>query len=143
MDSSLRIPLESKVIQDQQAETWIFTTENGDKEKKNHLEKLGIKVYIAGTSQVNPHDVLKILGENLVSSLLIEGGGTINAAFLEHKLVDKAIIYMAPKLIGGQNSPSFFGGTGIEKMADAIELTNLMVAQIGPDFKFTSYPKYE
>jgi diaminohydroxyphosphoribosylaminopyrimidine deaminase/5-amino-6-(5-phosphoribosylamino)uracil reductase len=143
MDSSLRIPLESKVIQDQQAETWIFTTEASDADKKKHLEKLGIKVYIAGTSQVSPLDVLKILGENLVSSLLIEGGGTINAAFLENKLVDKAVIYMAPKLIGGQNSQSFFGGTGIEKMADAIQLTKLTVDQIGPDFKFTSYPKYE
>jgi diaminohydroxyphosphoribosylaminopyrimidine deaminase / 5-amino-6-(5-phosphoribosylamino)uracil reductase len=143
MDSTLKIPLDSKVLNDKLAETWVFTTENYDKDKKNQLEELGAKVFITGTSQADPLRVLKILGENQVSSLLIEGGGTINAAFLENKLVDKAIFYMAPKLIGGKNSPSFFGGTGIDKMADAIELSDLSVTQIGPDFKFTGYPKYK
>lgn len=142
MDSTLKIPLGSKVLNDQQAETWVFTTENHEKEKKGSIEELGAKVFMTNTSQVNPVRVLEILGENLVSSLLIEGGGTINAAFLENRLVDKTIFYMAPKLIGGKGSPSFFGGTGIDKMADAIELTDLHVTQIGPDFKFTGYPKY-
>ncbi|WP_226536481.1 bifunctional diaminohydroxyphosphoribosylaminopyrimidine deaminase/5-amino-6-(5-phosphoribosylamino)uracil reductase RibD [Fictibacillus halophilus] len=142
MDSTLKIPLGSKVLNDQQAETWVFTTENHDKKKKERIEELGAKVFITNTSQVNPVRVLEILGENLVSSLLIEGGGTINAAFLENRLVDKTIFYIAPKLIGGKGSPSFFGGTGIDKMADAIELTDLHVTQIGPDFKFTGYPKY-
>lgn len=142
MDSTLKIPLESKVLNDQQAETWVFTTENHGKEKKERIEELGAKVFITSTSQVDPVRVLEILGENLVSSLLIEGGGTINAAFLENKLVDKTIFYIAPKLIGGKGSPSFFGGTGIDKMADAIKLTDLHVSQIGPDFKFTGYPKY-
>lgn len=142
MDSTLKIPLDSKVLNDHQAETWVFTTENHVKEKKVQIEELGAKVFITSTSQVNPVRVLEILGENLVSSLLIEGGGTINAAFLENKLVDKAIFYMAPKLIGGKESPSFFGGQGIDKMADAIELTDLHVSQIGPDFKFIGYPKY-
>lgn len=142
MDSTLKIPLGSKVLNDQQAETWVFTTENHDKEKKERIEELGAKVFITNTSQVNPVRVLEILGENLVSSLLIEGGGTINAAFLENRLVDKTIFYMAPKLIGGKGSPSFFGGTGIDKMADAIELIDLHVTQIGPDFKFTGYPKF-
>jgi diaminohydroxyphosphoribosylaminopyrimidine deaminase / 5-amino-6-(5-phosphoribosylamino)uracil reductase len=142
MDSTLKIPLNSKVLNDHQAETWVFTTENHDKEKKDQIEASGAKVFITSTSQADPTRVLEILGEHLVSSLLIEGGGTINAAFLENKLVDKVIFYMAPKLIGGKESPSFFGGTGIDKMADAIELTDLHVTQIGPDFKFTGYPKY-
>jgi diaminohydroxyphosphoribosylaminopyrimidine deaminase / 5-amino-6-(5-phosphoribosylamino)uracil reductase len=142
MDSTLKIPLNSKVLNDHQAETWVFTTENHDKEKKDQIEARGAKVFITSTLQADPTRVLEILGEHLVSSLLIEGGGTINAAFLENKLVDKAIFYMAPKLIGGKESPSFFGGTGINKMADAIELTDLHVTQIGPDFKFTGYPKY-
>ncbi|MCM3717553.1 bifunctional diaminohydroxyphosphoribosylaminopyrimidine deaminase/5-amino-6-(5-phosphoribosylamino)uracil reductase RibD [Fictibacillus phosphorivorans] len=142
MDSTLKILLDSKVLNDRQAETWVFTTENHDKEKRAQIEERGAKVFVTNTSQVDPKRVLKILGENLVSSLLIEGGGTINAAFLQNKLVDKTIIYMAPKLIGGKDSPSFFGGQGIDKMADAIELTDLKVTQVGPDFKFTGYPKY-
>ncbi|MED1864627.1 bifunctional diaminohydroxyphosphoribosylaminopyrimidine deaminase/5-amino-6-(5-phosphoribosylamino)uracil reductase RibD [Fictibacillus nanhaiensis] len=143
MDSTLKIPLEAKVVTDNQAETWVFTTEKYNKQKKLQLEAHGVKVFITGESRVDPLEVLKTLGSNLISSLLIEGGGTINAAFLENKLVDKAVFYIAPKLIGGQHSPSFFGGTGIEKMSDAIQLQDLTITQIGPDFKFTSYPKYE
>jgi diaminohydroxyphosphoribosylaminopyrimidine deaminase / 5-amino-6-(5-phosphoribosylamino)uracil reductase len=143
MDSSLKVPMDAKVITDRLSETWIFTTENSNSEKKKQLEKVGIQVFEAGISKVNPHEVLNILGANLVSSLLIEGGGTINASFLEEKLIDKAVLYVAPKLIGGHDSPSFFGGSGIDKMADAIELKDLTVTPVGPDFKFTGYPKYK
>ncbi|MDR7071084.1 bifunctional diaminohydroxyphosphoribosylaminopyrimidine deaminase/5-amino-6-(5-phosphoribosylamino)uracil reductase RibD [Fictibacillus barbaricus] len=143
LDSSLRIPVNAKLVTDRKAETWIFTSENCDPLKKEQLESLGIKVFIAGRTQVNPRDVLNILGENLVSSLIIEGGGTINASFFEKGLIDKVILYVAPKLIGGKESPSFFGGTGIDKMANAIELSNMTVTPIGPDFKFTGYPKYK
>ncbi|WNB91502.1 bifunctional diaminohydroxyphosphoribosylaminopyrimidine deaminase/5-amino-6-(5-phosphoribosylamino)uracil reductase RibD [Bacillus sp. NEB1478] len=142
LDSTLRIPLNAKLVTDRKAETWIFTAENCDVTKKEQLEAFGIKVFITGSTQVNPEDVVEILGENLVSSLMIEGGGTINASFFEEGLIDKVILYVAPKLIGGKESPSFFGGTGIDKMADAIELTKMTVTPIGPDFKFTGYPKY-
>jgi diaminohydroxyphosphoribosylaminopyrimidine deaminase/5-amino-6-(5-phosphoribosylamino)uracil reductase len=142
MDSTLKIPMDANLVTDHQAETWIFTSENCATAKKEALESHGIKVFIAGKTQVDPKELLKILGENLVSSLIIEGGGTINASFLEQGLVDKAIIYVAPKLIGGKDSPSFIGGFGIDQMADAIELEHLTVTPIGPDFKFTGYPKY-
>ena len=51
--------------------------------------------------------MVRILGEKLVSSVLIEGGGSIHAAFLENQLVDKVEIYIAPKLIGGKQAPTF------------------------------------
>ncbi|MBM7691080.1 diaminohydroxyphosphoribosylaminopyrimidine deaminase/5-amino-6-(5-phosphoribosylamino)uracil reductase [Peribacillus deserti] len=144
MDSSLSIPLEAKVITDEKAETWVFTSQNFNQDKRKVLENLGIQVFVTnGVSQVNPKEVLKILGERLVSSLMIEGGGTINAAFLQNKLVDKVVLYMAPKLIGGRDAATFFEGTGIDKMADAIELEDIDVVKIGKDFKFTGYPVYE
>lgn len=74
---------------------------------------------------------------------MIEGGGQINASFLEQQLVDKLVIYMAPKLIGGRLSPSFFGGEGIRLMSDAIELDQLTVEPLGKDIKMTGYPVYQ
>ncbi|MGE6489276.1 bifunctional diaminohydroxyphosphoribosylaminopyrimidine deaminase/5-amino-6-(5-phosphoribosylamino)uracil reductase RibD [Paenisporosarcina sp. NPDC076898] len=144
LDSTLKIPLESKVVTDKLADTWIFTSANYDTDKKNALEKLGISVFSTSDSkQVNPLEVMKVMGEKGVSSVLIEGGGTINAAFLENKLIDKAIIYMAPKLIGGYLAPTFMEGPGIEKMADAVELVDTDFMKIGKDFKFTGYPVYK
>lgn len=144
MDSKLKTPLDARVFTDQKAETWIFTSQNYDQEKKKTIESMGISVFhTTGINQVNPNDVVNILGERLVSSLLIEGGGEINASFFEHQLIDKIVLYIAPKLIGGRMSPSFLGGTGIDKMKDAVELTNTVITQVGTDFKFTSYPIYK
>lgn len=143
MDSTLKIPLEAKVVTDKKAETWIFTSENFDKEKRELLENMGISVFVtSGSSKVDVADVMTILGEKLVSSVLIEGGGTINASLLENQFIDKIVLYIAPKLVGGQHAPTFLEGTGIEKMSDAVELSNVTVTPIGKDFKFTGYPIY-
>lgn len=143
LDSNLRIPLQSKVVMDGQAETWIFTAQSVDPKAKAQLEERGISIYhTSGRTQVDPGDVVRILGEKLVSSVLIEGGGTIHAAFLEQQLVDKVEIYIAPKLVGGAQAPTFLEGAGIDLMKDAIELEDLRVTPIGKDFKFTGYPKY-
>ena len=85
---------------------------------------------------------MRIIGEKLISSVLIEGGGSIHAAFLENQLVDKVEIYIAPKLVGGSNAPTFLEGTGVELMRDAVDLEDLQITQFGKDFKFTGYPKY-
>lgn len=144
MDSTLKLPLESKVVTDKKAETWIFTSDTYDREKKQTLESMGITIFhTSGKKQVDPNEVVSILGEKLVSSLLIEGGGGINASFFENHLIDKVVLYMAPKLIGGSLSPSFLEGTGVDKMKDAVELSDASITKIGKDFKFVGYPIYK
>lgn len=143
MDSNLKIPLDYQLITDKQAETWIFTSQNHDAEKRRALENLGITVFVTGNStSVDPKEVVQLLGEKGISSVLIEGGGNINASFLENKLIDKVVLYFAPKLIGGQNAPTFLEGTGIDQMTDAVNLMNTDIIKIGKDFKFTGYPTY-
>ena len=143
LDSTLRIPLDSKVVTDGQAETWIFTAQKFDQEAKEKLEERGITIFpTSGSVHVDPNDVVRILGEKLISSVLVEGGGTIHAAFLENQLIDKVEIYIAPKLVGGSHAPTFLEGTGVGFMRDAVDLEDLQITQIGKDFKFTGYPKY-
>ncbi|MGQ0513963.1 RibD family protein, partial [Bacillus sp. D-CC] len=62
------------------------------------------------TSLFSIKEVLRVLGEHFIASLLIEGGGEVNASFIENKLVDKFIIYIAPKIIGGRDAPTFIEG---------------------------------
>jgi diaminohydroxyphosphoribosylaminopyrimidine deaminase/5-amino-6-(5-phosphoribosylamino)uracil reductase len=143
LDSTLRTPLNSKVVTDKKAETWIFTSKKYNETIRHQLENNGVSVFVTnGEEKVDLNHTLKILGERFISSLIVEGGGEVNAAFLEKKLVDKVIIYIAPKLIGGKISPTFFEGTGIEKMSEAISLENLNITKLGPDYKFTGYPVY-
>jgi diaminohydroxyphosphoribosylaminopyrimidine deaminase/5-amino-6-(5-phosphoribosylamino)uracil reductase len=142
LDSTLRIPLEAKVITDGLAETWIFTSQNHDLKKRHKLEALGISVFeTSGEIRVDVKDVIRLLGEKSISSLFIEGGGTINSAFLEQGLIDKVVLYFAPKLIGGKEAPTFLEGAGFDLMKDAVELTNGEFTKIGNDFRFTGYPE--
>ncbi|PLT33695.1 bifunctional diaminohydroxyphosphoribosylaminopyrimidine deaminase/5-amino-6-(5-phosphoribosylamino)uracil reductase RibD [Bacillus sp. V5-8f] len=144
LDSTLKIPLESKVVTDNLADTWIFTSGSHDPDKKERLEEVGVKVFVTkDPKRVNPFEVLQVLGKYSISSVLVEGGGTINASFLENQLVDKVMIYIAPKLAGGKAAPTFLEGMGIDKMADAVELADMTVESIGKDFKFVGYPKYK
>jgi diaminohydroxyphosphoribosylaminopyrimidine deaminase/5-amino-6-(5-phosphoribosylamino)uracil reductase len=143
LDSTLRIPEDSKVVTDHKAPTWIFTTESHNLDKKHKLEEAGVKVFVTGgTKQVDLNKVLEILGENFISSLLLEGGGEINASFIEKKLIDKLVLYIAPKVIGGKFAPSFLQGPGVLKMSEAIEFADVSFTQVGKDYKFTGYPIY-
>ncbi|MGJ9385475.1 bifunctional diaminohydroxyphosphoribosylaminopyrimidine deaminase/5-amino-6-(5-phosphoribosylamino)uracil reductase RibD [Salipaludibacillus sp. CF4.18] len=143
LDSNLRIPLDSKVIVDKLAETWLFTSKNVDLEKEKKLLSNGIKVVRTnGAKQVDIKEVVEILGGNHISSVLIEGGGTINASFLENRMIDKVVLYFAPKLIGGKDAPSFLEGSGIDKMRDAVELMDTDIMKVGKDFRLTGYPIY-
>lgn len=143
VDSALRIPLDAKVVTDYEAETWIFTTENHSFEKRRLLEESGIKVWVtSGQKEVDLQQLLQILGEHSVSSLFVEGGGTIQTSFFKQKLVDKFVLYIAPKLVGGENAPTFLKGVGIEKMSDAIEFSHLELRKVGKDYKFVGYPVF-
>ncbi|EPC8418312.1 bifunctional diaminohydroxyphosphoribosylaminopyrimidine deaminase/5-amino-6-(5-phosphoribosylamino)uracil reductase RibD [Bacillus wiedmannii] len=143
LDSTLRIPMEANVVTDREAPTWIFTTSNHAAEKKKALENAGVKVFVtSGEKHINLYEMLDVLGRKGVSSLLIEGGGEVNASFIENKLMDKLILYFAPKIIGGRLAPSFVEGTGITKMQDAIEFKDISFTQVGKDYRFIGYPEY-
>ncbi|MGB6406875.1 MAG: bifunctional diaminohydroxyphosphoribosylaminopyrimidine deaminase/5-amino-6-(5-phosphoribosylamino)uracil reductase RibD [Planococcus donghaensis] len=142
LDSTLRIPLDSKLVTDGIVDTWIFTSQNYDADKRQALEELGVLIFeTSHDTQVDVIDVVRTLGEKGISSLFIEGGGTINAAFLENDLIDKVVFYFAPKLVGGKLAPTFIEGTGVEWMKDAIELRDGEFSKVGKDFKFTGYPE--
>ncbi|WHY73221.1 bifunctional diaminohydroxyphosphoribosylaminopyrimidine deaminase/5-amino-6-(5-phosphoribosylamino)uracil reductase RibD [Fictibacillus enclensis] len=145
LDSTLRIPVSSKVVQDKKAETWIFTTERAGEEKRQVLESHGVSIFTTKSraDRVNPEEVLHLLGEQQISSVMIEGGGAVNASFLEQQLIDKFVVYMAPKLLGGSLSPTFLEGEGAERMSGAVDLREMTVEQVGDDFKFTGYPVYK
>lgn len=82
---------------------------------------------------VDINDLMIKLGEMGIDSLLLEGGATINAAFLEANCVDEVYAFVAPKIIGGTNSKSPVAGKGIDLMKDAIMLTDIKIEQFDND----------
>lgn len=136
-DSTLRIPLESKIVQTAREIPVIvacvspdFSIKNGAGllhhavlrnnfyAKKAELEKAGVEVIEipAGTqnpkSQINLVELMKILGEKKIDSVLIEGGGEVNYSALESKIVKKIYAFIAPKIFGG-TAKSPVSGEGV------------------------------
>lgn len=105
------------------------------KEKQIELIKVPYKNGIALKALV------QILGKMNIDSILIEGGGNINASSIEAGIVNKVYTYIAPKIVGGKEALSPVTGKGIEYMQDAIKLKNTSLEKIGNDFLITGYIK--
>jgi diaminohydroxyphosphoribosylaminopyrimidine deaminase/5-amino-6-(5-phosphoribosylamino)uracil reductase len=82
---------------------------------------------------------LAALAEQGVQSLLLEGGPTLAAAFLRAGLIDKLLLFVAPKLVGGTDAPSLFAGRGAERLVDAFPVTHLSCEPVGEDLLLTAY----
>lgn len=65
---------------------------------------------------------------------MIEGGSSLNAAALDAGIVDKLYLFIAPKIIGGNDARPVIGGNGIELMDEAIKLENMKMRKLGKDF---------
>jgi diaminohydroxyphosphoribosylaminopyrimidine deaminase/5-amino-6-(5-phosphoribosylamino)uracil reductase len=84
-------------------------------------------------------EALARLAREEVQSLLLEGGPTLAGAFLRAGLIDKLLLFVAPKLIGGDDAPPLFAGPGARSLAEAIPVGELEVEQIGDDLLLTAY----
>ncbi len=82
---------------------------------------------------------LEDLGAEEVQSLLLEGGPTLAGAFLRAGLVDKLLVFLAPRLVGGDDAPGLFAGPAVRAMADAVHLSELEVERLGDDLLVTAY----
>ncbi len=140
VDSRVRIPLGARVL-NKEAPTIIATTKFAPKRKTEALRKKGIEILVIKDrdKKVNLKELLKRLGELEITSLLVEGGGKINASFLENGLVDKVLFFIAPKIIGGEEALTPVEGEGIKKIKDAIKLKDINIKRFGEDVLIEGY----
>lgn len=142
VDSTLRIPLESKVINEiHKAKTIIATTMKATKDKIKALESRGINVLIVKlkNKRVDLNHLMTKLGELKIDSILLEGGAALNFSALEEGIVDKVEIYIAPMIIGGEKSRTPVGGKGVGFLNQAYKLKDLTSRRIGDDILLEGY----
>lgn len=141
VDTNLRIPMDSKVIVNEDKLTVVATSINSNEKKKQELRDLGIKVIEVSEkkNKVDLKELMKALGNEGIDSILIEGGGTLNFSALEEKIVDKVIFYVAPKIIGGEKSKSCIAGTGFSELEEAPNLKDISYRKIGEDLVVEGY----
>ena len=78
--------------------------------------------------------LLKLLGTEQVTNLLVEGGGEVNAAFLLGGLAHRIAFFYAPKVLGGQASRRAVAGLGARSLAETLTLTDLRWRKLGVDW---------
>jgi diaminohydroxyphosphoribosylaminopyrimidine deaminase / 5-amino-6-(5-phosphoribosylamino)uracil reductase len=121
VDSKLKIPLEARVLQDQdRASTLVFTTAGHNRKKMAALSDRGIEVRVAGERKVDLPAVLQELGRRQVSSLLVEGGAGVLTSFIREGLADRIIIISAPKIFG--KGTDAIGDLAVRSVDQAIPL---------------------
>lgn len=144
VDTNLRIPLDSKVVNNNDKLTIVATSLNSNENKKQTLRELGVKVIEVPekNNKVNLKELVKKLGQEGIDSILIEGGGTLNFSALEENIVDKVIFYIAPKILGGENSKSCIAGIGFSKLDNAVNLKDMSYRKIGEDLVVEGYIRH-
>lgn len=142
VDSQARLPLTSKLVQDGLAETIVATTAKAPAERVQTLEAAGVKVLTCGTGDsVDLELMMQKLGELRITSVLVEGGGSVNYSLLQAGLVDRVYAFIAPKLIGGRTALTPVEGEGFGELAQAVELEKIQLKQLGDDVFITGKVK--
>ncbi len=140
VDSRARLPLRHQLARTaRQFPTLVATTALAPADRVAALKDAGAEVLTV--EGPGPRVDLKALAEALakrdVTSLLIEGGGTLHAAALETGIVDRVALFVAPLLLGGKDAVPVLGGLGAAFLAEAWRLTDVAVERVGDDWLIT------
>ncbi len=133
IDPELRSPLGSKVFSTP-PRTIVVTR----KALPPELASAGVEA-MNYDGQLSFKWLLERLGAMGMISVMIEGGSSLNAHAFEEGIVDKAVFFYAPKIMGGMKSLPAIGGQGALRLADAWKLGNLSIKRAGEDFFVTGY----
>ena len=143
LDSRARIPLKSRVLNlDSPARTIVAVTPQAPQEKVAQLkQRAEVLTVPEQNGRVDLKALMERLGRMEIVSALLEGGAEVNASAVKAGIVDKVMVFIAPKLISGSGSPGPIGGAGIDDLSEVVQLTGISVDRVGEDILITGVPQ--
>jgi diaminohydroxyphosphoribosylaminopyrimidine deaminase/5-amino-6-(5-phosphoribosylamino)uracil reductase len=135
IDPGLEIPVQAKILQTP-PHTLIVTRMHNS--KADGLERSGIKV-LYFREKLDLDWLMKELGKMEITSLLTEGGSSLNSHALEDRIVDKAMFFIAPMIIGGRESFPAVGGKTFKRLEEAYRIRDISMRKIGEDILIEGY----
>jgi diaminohydroxyphosphoribosylaminopyrimidine deaminase/5-amino-6-(5-phosphoribosylamino)uracil reductase len=150
IDSMARTPLKAKIFSKKgtstlRSNTIICVGQKAPEDRVRGLRAAGAEILVCpevGYSVDTHLDLAKLmalLGKREITSVLLEGGGTLNAAALEAGIVDKLYAFIAPKIIGGVGAPTMVEGSGVILLEEAIQLHRMKASAMGEDVLIEAY----
>jgi len=135
-DSRARLPLDSRLVASAtDVPVLVAATDAAPPDQCTALRNAGVEVLVLPAHRGKPgiRALLEELGRRRMTNVLLEGGGELCAAALAEGVVDKLMVFVAPKLIGGRDAPTPVEGDGAGQMADALAAAAHTVERIGDD----------
>lgn len=140
VDSKARTPIMSNVVIGKSAQTIIAVSKSAPKNRIEALKSKGVEVMYAGEGeQVDLKLLMSELANRNITSVMVEGGGTLNFSLLQEGLVDKMYAFIAAKIIGGYEAITSVEGKGVDTISDAILLKDIKTELIGNDILIKGY----
>lgn len=143
MDSSLSIPLESRIVATaREYRTIMAHTAVAGRDRMEKLHAAGVETLLCeadGDGRVDVVSLCRQLGKAGIDSILLEGGGTVNDSFLRASLVDEVYMFIAPKMVGGACAKTPVEGIGVSLMSDAVKIGIDSVDMSGDDVLVHGY----
>ncbi|HXT85613.1 MAG TPA: bifunctional diaminohydroxyphosphoribosylaminopyrimidine deaminase/5-amino-6-(5-phosphoribosylamino)uracil reductase RibD [Verrucomicrobiae bacterium] len=139
VDSRLRLPSKSTLVKSAEGDVMVFTLQPTNSQRARALERAGVEVVRvpARGGRVDLRAVIRELGKREILNLVIEAGAELNGAALETEIVDKMILFYAPKIMGSGGVP--MARVAPRWFAKSPALKNLKVSRFGSDFAVEGY----
>lgn len=140
LDSRARTPLGAQVVSDGLEEHTTVVVVRGASAKRVAALRRRVNVVEAPArkGRVDLRWLLKRLGKESVTSLLVEGGGEVNGSFLQSGLAHRVAFFYAPKIPGGSRSRAAVGGQGFQCLQDSLQLREVSWERLGVDLMLTA-----
>ncbi len=140
IDSAGRMPLSGRLAMTARSSPVLLaTTERLKATRSQAYEAAGIEVMVCasqGAGSVDLRDLLRRLAEREIMGVMVEGGGIINETLVREGIVDKLILLLAPKVLGGPEPVPMLAGTAL---TTGFEVTE--VRALGDDVLIKAYPR--
>lgn len=142
-DTHLRTPLSSKIVKTAGNIPTMLATGCEDEAKKAVYRKKGCEILMVKKKEdrLDLENLMVLLGQRQIDSVLLEGGGTLSWSALQQRVVDEVEAYVAPKIFGGPGK-SPVEGEGVDFPDEAITLRPLSFSQVGKDYRIESEVLY-
>jgi len=135
LDPRARTPFDSQVLGEQ---TTVVVSRDAPAKRLAKLKQC-CRVITCPVAKrgFNLKSLLRKLGQQNCTHLLVEGGGETNAAFIEAGLAKRVAFFYAPKILGGRDARTAVAGEGLP-LAKGLPLKKIRWRNLGPDLMLTA-----
>lgn len=142
LDTCLSIPLKARVLtQSSSSETILVAGPEASPDAHRQAAEAGARVLVvpAQDDGIDMASLMAALGREGITSILVEGGSRVSGSALRAGIVDKILLFYAPKLLGGDDGVPICRGQGPARMQDCLNVADVRVHRFGPDVMLEGY----